>query len=163
MAVDMFVNFKSAIIGGSLDQSQGRELQVWGFGFGADQPGMTQAGQHATGRTRVKDFTFNKSVDTSSPSLFGACVSNQEFKTVILTVRKAGENPLVYMTVTLSKVTIKSYAIEGGNAVADAGDTKLNELEKIVLNFQKISFDYTDQLASGKAGATTSAAWDISY
>jgi type VI secretion system Hcp family effector len=161
MAVDMFINFKSAIYGGALDKSRPKDIQIWSFSFGAKRP--TDIATHvATGRTMMSDFTFTKSADISSPMLLTACVNNQAFTEVNVFMRKSGQTPpLDYVKITMNNVGIRVFDFDAGQAVADAGVAKMDELEKIILVYEKISFSFTEQTSSGQAGASSNMSWSL--
>jgi type VI secretion system secreted protein Hcp len=160
MAVDMFVNFKSSIAGSALDKAKSRELQISGFHFGGRRPSGTQAGQGPAGRGALTDLTFTKAADISSPNLFTSSMHGRPFSEVTLSVRKAGEKPLEYITLKMTKVVVAAYDLEGGDAKTKVGDIALNEIERVQLNFQKIEFTYSEQSDTGLSGVSMTDMWD---
>ena len=71
-----------------------------------------------------------------------------------LIVRKAGEKPLEYLTVTMTEVMITSVSTGGSG-----GEDRLTE--NVTLNFAAVKVDYVEQAKGGTKGATPSMLWNI--
>ena len=66
-----------------------------------------------------------------------------------LRVRKAGEKPLEYLTITMSDLIITSVSTGGSG-----GEDRLTE--NVTINFAKVKVDYKEQTKTGTGGATRS-------
>jgi type VI secretion system secreted protein Hcp len=71
-----------------------------------------------------------------------------------LTVRKAGENPLDYLAITMLPVMVTSVSTGGSG-----GEDRLTE--NITLNFSKVKVSYTPQKEDGSADAVLDLIWNI--
>lgn len=60
----------------------------------------TGGGQGA-GKVNVQDMSFTKYVDKSSPDLLLNCCNGKHIDKAVLVVRRAGEQPLEYLTITM--------------------------------------------------------------
>ena len=154
MSVDMFLKVDD-IKGESSDGSHGGEIDVLSWNWGMTQSGTTHTGGGGgAGKVSVQDITITKYVDAATPNLMKMCCNGKHFKLAKLTVRKAGENPLEYLTITMEEGLIS--ALTTG---ASAGDDRLTE--SVTLNFSKFKVDYKPQKADGSGDAAIEAAWNI--
>ena len=155
MAVDMFLKMGD-IKGESQDQAHKDEIDVLSWKWGMSQSGsMHTGGGGGSGKVNVKDLTFDKFVDKSSPNLMLMCCNGRHYPEATLTVRKAGAQPLEYMTIQLSDVLISSVDT-GGNGNED------RLTETITLNFGRMKVSYQPQKKDGtKDGGPVEMAWDI--
>jgi type VI secretion system secreted protein Hcp len=71
-----------------------------------------------------------------------------------LTVRKAGENALEYLKITMKNGLVSSIS-DGGSG----GEDRLTE--NVSLNFSEVKVEYTPQKADGSGDAAIEMAWDI--
>lgn len=155
MAVDMFLKLGD-IQGESKDKTHANEIDVLAWSWGASNSGTAHVGGGAgAGKVNVQDLSFTKYIDKSSPDIFLACCNGKHIPQAILTVRKAGENPLEYLIITMTEVMITSVSTGGSG-----GEDRLTE--NVTLNFAKVKIDYKEQTPTGTGGATPSAGWDIS-
>ncbi|MCB1909093.1 MAG: type VI secretion system tube protein Hcp, partial [Rhodocyclaceae bacterium] len=69
-------------------------------------------------------------------------------------VRKAGDKPLVYLTVTMTDVLVTSVS-SGGSG----GEDRLTE--NATLNFAKVKVEYTQQEKSGSGGGKIPVTYNI--
>ena len=125
MAMDMFLKI-GALKGEAQDDKHKEEIDVLAWSWGFAQSGSAHIGAGG-GSGKVN---------------------------VVLTVRKAGENPLEYLIITMEDVLISSIT-PGGSG----GEDRL--AENVTLNFARVKVDYTEQNAKGGAGATPKMGWDI--
>ena len=154
MAVDMFMKF-AGVEGEARDAVHKNEIDVLSWGWGMTQSGSAHiGGGMGSGKVSVHDMSFTKYIDKSSPDLLLACASGKHFTDVKLTVRKAGENPLEYLIITMQDVIIAGITT-GGSAPED------RLTENVRLNFAKVKVDYTEQTQGGAAGAKPKMGWDI--
>src|SRR5215469_18154324 len=87
-------------------------------------------GGAGAGKVSVQDLALCKYVDSSSPKLMLACCNGMHYADALLTVRKAGGNPLEYIKVKMEKVFITG--ITSGRTAVDERLT-----ENVILNFGK--------------------------
>ena len=143
MAVDMFLKIDS-IKGESRDKTHKDEIDVLAWSWGMSQSGSAHMGGGAgAGKVNVQDLSFTKYVDASSTDLLVACCNGKHFKDALLIVRKAGENPVEYIQITMEEVIIGSVSTGGSG-----GEDRLTE--NVTLNFAKVKVDYTAQDVQGK-------------
>jgi type VI secretion system secreted protein Hcp len=151
---DMFVKI-DGIEGESEDSSHKKEIQIQSFSFGASNAGSSGLGQGSgTGKVSIQDLHIVKPIDKSSVTIHKFCCNGKHIPTVVLTVRKAGENPQDYLVVTLTESMISSYTItghEGGGL----------PMESVSFNFSKIKHDYKPQTATGSLGAMVTMTCDV--
>jgi len=154
MAVDMFLKI-DGLKGEAQDEKHKDEIDVLSWSWGMSNSGSAHVGGGSgTGKVSVNDVTLTKYVDKVSADLMLHCCNGKHFPTAVLTVRKAGEQPLEYLKITMSEVLIASVSTGG-----HGGEDKLTE--NVGLNFAKVKVDYIEQLPTGGAGAKPSMGWDI--
>jgi type VI secretion system secreted protein Hcp len=103
----------------------------------------------------VQDLSFTHYVDTASPNFILACCNGKHFKEAVLTVRKAGEKPLDYLTITMTDVIITSVSPGGAS-----GDEMITA--NVTMNFAKYKLSYQPQDNKGaKAGGAIEVEYDI--
>lgn len=155
MAVDMFMKI-STIKGESVDKKHKDEVDVLAWSWGLSQSGTTHmGGGGGSGKVSVQDLSFTKYVDSSSNALILGCCTGEHYDEAVLTVRKAGKEPLEYIKITMKEVLVASVSIGGSG-----GEDRLTE--NVVLNFAEFKFEYQPQSAKGgKEGGAKTAAWDI--
>jgi type VI secretion system secreted protein Hcp len=154
MAVDMFLKL-DGIKGESKDAKHKDEIHIESFSWGLSQTGAHGAGGGGgAGKVSVHDISVTKFLDKSSPELMLACCNGKHIKEGLITVRKAGENPVEYLKIKLSDILI--------SGVQDAGHGSDLLTENVTLNFAKFHVDYQEQGKDGKAaGGPVSMGWDV--
>jgi type VI secretion system secreted protein Hcp len=154
MAVDMFIKIGS-LKGESKDHAHSGEIDILAWSWGMNNAGTAHIGTGAgAGKVAVHDLSITKYIDKATPDLMLACCNGKHFPEAKLVVRKAGERPLEYLTITLTDLIITSVSTGGSG-----GEDRLTE--NVTLNFAKVKVDYKEQLASGGAGVQPSIIWDI--
>jgi len=154
MAVDIFLKL-DGIKGESADNKFKDQIDVLAWSWGATQMGTGHmGGGSGTGKVSVQDLTVTKYIDRSSPTLFLHCCNGKHIKKAQLIVRKAGENPLDYLTLDLEDILVTNVS-PGGSG----GEDRLTE--SVSLNFAKINFKYKVQNEDGSAGPESEGKWDI--
>jgi len=154
MAVDMFIKI-DGIKGESADDKHKEEIDVLAWSWGLSQSGSAHMGGGAgAGKVNVSDLSFTKYIDVASPDLYLSCCNGKHLKDAKLVVRKAGENPLEYLIVTLEDVIVSSVS-NGGSG----GEDRLTE--NVTLNFARVKVDYTAQDAKGGSAAKPKMGWDV--
>jgi type VI secretion system secreted protein Hcp len=154
MAVDM--TFKvDGIKGESKVKDHTEEIDVLAWSWGLSQSGTFHGGGGGGGgKVNVQDISFTKYVDKSSPELMLACSNGKHIKEAVLTIRKAGENPLEYLKITLNDLLVSSLSTGGSG-----GEDRLTE--NVTFNFAKVKVDYSEQDEKGKGKAPVTYSWDI--
>jgi type VI secretion system secreted protein Hcp len=154
MAVDMFMKVKG-IDGEARDKTHSGSIDVLAWSWGMSQSGSTHiGGGGGAGKVNVQDLSFTKYIDKSSTELMLACCNGKHIPEAKLTVRKAGENPLEYLIITMSDVMVTSVSTGGSG-----GEDRLTE--NVTLNFAKVNVEYTEQTAKGTGGAKPKMGWNI--
>jgi len=128
------------------------DIIVIGFGWGVGAAGDAVAGL-ATGRRSYRQLLITKRLDSASTALMSAVATNDEVRSAVLSLRKAGGEPQDFFSITLEKARVASYDVEA----EDDGST----IEKVALSFQKVAIEYRPQSASGQLGASHSFTDDL--
>jgi len=154
MAVDMFLKL-DGIKGESKDSKHPDEIHIESFSWGMNQTGAHGAGGGGgAGKVSVHDISVTKFLDKASPELMLACCNGKHIKEGLITVRKAGENPVEYLKIKLVDVLI--------SGVQDAGHGSDLLTENLTINFAKFNVDYQEQGKDGKAaGGPVKMGWDV--
>jgi len=154
MAGDMFLML-DGIKGESADDKHKGEIDIESFSWGLSQSGSGSRGSGmGTGKVDIADITFQKHVDKASPTLMLACANGKHITKGKLTLRKAGENPLEYLTVDLESILVSSYQVGGSNGGGIP-------TESISLNFVKVKTEYWTQSDKGAKGENANFSWDV--
>ena len=154
MAVDMFLKLEG-VDGESQDKAHGNEMDVLAWSWGMSQSGTTHiGGGSGAGKVSIQDVSVTKYVDAASADLMLACCNGKHFGEAILTVRKAGENPLEYIVITMTDLIVTSVSTGGSG-----GEDRLTE--NVTLNFAEVKFEYKQQAAKGGEEKPFEMGWDI--
>jgi type VI secretion system secreted protein Hcp len=155
MAIDAFLKIEG-VTGESVVKGMEGQIDVLSWSWGASQSGtMHTATGGGAGKADVQDLAFSHFVDKASPTLLQFCCSGKHFTKATLTLRKAGDNPLNYVVITLENVLISSVSMGGGD-----GAERLHE--DVKLNFSKFSYTYQPQDSTGaKSGGPMTTTYDI--
>ncbi|WP_285423639.1 MULTISPECIES: type VI secretion system tube protein Hcp [unclassified Pseudomonas] len=156
MAVDIFIKIGD-IKGESMDETHKDEIDVLNWSWGMTQSGnMHTGGGGGAGKVNIRDLSFTKHVDKSTPNLMMLCSSGKHIDKVTLTVRKAGgESQVEYLVINLEEVIVTSLET-GGSGSAD------RMTENVCLNFAQVLVDYQPQKADGtKDGGPVKYGWNI--
>ena len=123
------------------------EIVSWSWGM---QGRAALGGGGATGKATVRELRITKRVDKASTALMAALRHNEPIKEATLTVRKAGKDPLEFLTVKIENGRVMSIDIEAGDAANSPA-----MFEKVTFSFNKITIQYTPQGEDGSALATS--------
>jgi type VI secretion system secreted protein Hcp len=122
-------------------QSGWIELESWSFGV--TNSGTSEAGTGAgAGKVKFSDFTFTKTIDSTSPKLFEDCAAGSHFPSVTIELNNVGASQ-GYLTITLTNVFISSFNTSGNSE---------NPSETVTLNYEKIQYEYTAPSSGGTGG-----------
>ncbi len=154
MAMNM--HFKIADVEGESPHSGHEgEIEVLAWSWGAsNSASMHTATGGGSGKANVQDLSFTKYIDKSTPDLMLYCCNGKHIPEAKLTVRKAGETPLEYLTITMNDLVVTSVSTGGSG-----GEDRLTE--NVTLNFAKVKVNYVEQTEKGAAGAKPQMGWDI--
>jgi type VI secretion system secreted protein Hcp len=155
MAVDMFLKI-DGLEGEAKDKlGHGKEIDVISWHFGVTQSGtMHYGGGGGSGKSSFADLQVEKWVDKATTKLFGSCATGKHFTNAVLTVRKAGDNPVEYLKFELTEVLVTSY-----QTGAVESDERIRETVK--LNFAKMGLKYKPQKGDGTPEAEMPFTYDI--
>ena len=90
-----------------------------------------------SGKAQFSDFTITKMVDRASPAFFRNCVAGQHYKSVTLSVRKAGGTVSDYLTINFGTVLVSSVS---WSADATSGQPPT---EAVSMAFKTVKVTYT--------------------
>lgn len=154
MALDMFLKIKD-IKGEAQDDKHKDTIDVLAWSWGMSNSGTTHMGSGSgAGKVNVQDISITKYIDKSSPDLMKACCNGKHFETADLIVRKAGEKPVEYLTITMTDLIVTAVSTGGSG-----GEDRLTE--NVTLNFGAFKVKYIEQTAKGGEGAKPDMNWDI--
>ena len=142
---DMFLKIPG-VTGESSDADHKGEIQVvsWSWGM-RNSLGGTRAD---TFRRSVDELIVVRRVDKASTALMSYLAAAKLISQALLTVRKAGSNPLEYVKVTIERVRVTSVHVES---------IESELVERVGLAFAKVTIDYIPQQdATGAAGGGAS-------
>lgn len=157
MAVDMFLVIEGEIGGETQDSKYKAEggIDILAWSWGMSQSGsFHMGGGGGAGKANFQDISCTKYIDKSSPILMLYCANGDHFPSAKIVVRKAGKNPLEYLTIKMKQVLITSVSTGGSG-----GEDKLTE--NITMNFAQAEVYYIEQKADGTEGAKPDFKWDI--
>ena len=145
MAMDMFIKIGD-LEGESRDKTHAKSIDVLAWSWGLSNSGTAHVGGGAgAGKVNVQDVSFTKWIDKSSPDLMLLCCNGKHIPEAKLTVRKAGENPLEYLIITMSECMITAVSTGGSG-----GEDRLTE--NVTINFAQVKVNYVEQTPTGGAG-----------
>ena len=109
---------------------------------------------HAT-KIPFEPLAVTKIVDFSSPMLALAAADGRHFQTAVLDFQKSGAQPVIFLKVILTDVTVKAYAAAG----AASGPLPT---ESVKLGFAKIEWVYHKHMPDGSLSPTPArTGWDV--
>lgn len=154
MSVDMFLKIKG-VDGESVDKTHAKEIDIQSWSWGMSQSGTTHTARGGgAGKVSVRDITITKLADKATPNLMKACCSGKHFPEAVITVRKAGDTPLEYVTLTMKDVLVSDVSVSG----AAGGDLVT---ETLTLNFAEFSYVYVPQKKDGGPDGKVEATFNI--
>jgi type VI secretion system secreted protein Hcp len=154
MAFDAFLKIDGAP-GESQDEKHVDWMQLESYSFGATNTGTAALGTGmGHGKVSMGDFNFTPKGDSSVPILFLKTCAGDHIPKAILELQKTGGSNLVYLKVTFEELVLSSCQMSG-HAGADVPNSGIS------FNFSKIKIESTAQTASGGAGKTVTAGWDV--
>ncbi len=150
MAIDSFLKLGD-LKGESQVKGFEGQIQVLAWSWGMSQSGTTHIGAGGgAGKVSVQDLSFTYYVDSSTPALIQACCTGKHYPEATLVMRKAGGDPLPYLTIKLTDIIVTS--VSTGSSAGEESQT-LN----VTLNFAafEVSYQAQDNKGAKKGGAIT--------
>ena len=123
------------------------DIVVRGWRWGATASSALGSTQ-STARRSYQALTIVKGFDAASTALLAALATNDEVREAKLTMRKAGDGQMDYLTITLTNARVASIEHQADNAGG--------AVETVGFLFTKVAVDYVPQLASGGRGGSRS-------
>ncbi len=123
--------------------------------------GISNAGSYASnsgggsGKASFQDIHFTAPVSKASPNLALFCAGGKHIKKAVLYVRKQGDTPQEYYTVTLEDLLVSSY--QSGDSL---GGTAI-PTDQFSLNYAKIEFKYRPQKDDQSLDSAVEMKWDV--
>lgn len=155
MAQDMFIKI-DGIEGESLDANHKNEIQVLAWNWDVAQHSNMHSGSGGgSGKASVSDFCFAHYIDKASPNLLSYCLLGKHIKNVQFVLRKAGGDPLEYLTIKFTDVIITRVDMAGSL------EDETRPREEIRFSFTKMTQDYVMQNAEGHKSGVISANYDV--
>jgi type VI secretion system secreted protein Hcp len=133
-------------------------FEIKDFSFGVENPTTigSATGGAGAGKVKFNEFTIKKTVDSASPSFFKNCATGSHYKTVTLTMRKAGGDPhssgqafktFTFGTVFTTKINWSGPGDEGPE-------------ESITFVYGTLSVEYKPQKPDGTLGVPITSCFD---
>jgi type VI secretion system secreted protein Hcp len=123
------------------------EITAIGWRWGVAAPTAPGSAQ-ATGRRVYDQLEVHKHVDTASTRLLNALATNEELRSVVLSLRKAGTEEEDFFTITLERARVNASHL----VCSPTGGL----YETVSFAFSKVQVDYHPQQHTGQRGAASS-------
>ena len=156
MASDVYMQIEG-IKGESKDDRHKDWIEVSSVHWGLHQPRSATAstsGGHTAERVEMKDVTFEKLADLSSPVLAQTCAMGKTLPKAVFEFMRAdgAGKPICYFRMELRNVLIGGIepSIEPGSLLS----------EHVSLKYSEMTWKYTQQMIAGGAGGSTVGGWD---
>ncbi|MGH8229325.1 MAG: Hcp family type VI secretion system effector [Steroidobacteraceae bacterium] len=156
MAVDMFLEL-DGVEGETVDKAfkskNAMDILAWSWGL-SNSGTFHQGAGGGAGKASFNDIAVTKYIDKASPNLMLFCANGKHLSKGTITVRKAGEKPLDYLTISLENILVSSYSTGGSG-----GEDRLTE--NVSLNFATVKVSYAQQSDKGGKSGSIDFSWDI--
>ena len=152
MASDFLLEL-DGIKGESQDKTKGATIEVSSFSWGVQNHGTSSGGGGGgAAKANFSDISFTCSTNVASTSLFLRCANGKPVPKATLHVRKQGETPQEYYTITLTDCLVSSFQANGSGDVPH---------ESFSLNFAKVEFEYKPQKSDGSLDTAVKSGWNL--
>ena len=141
-AVDVFLKITD-IQGESIATGHQGEMDILSWSWGAST-GTARTRRGVLPAACIQDLNLMKVIDSASPELILNSVTGDVAPEAVLTMRKAGDKPLEFLTLKMTNVTVVSYQISGSSEVP---------VENFVLHFASLKGEYRRQKPDGSSDA----------
>ena len=131
------------------------DVEAWSFGVSRDTE-PSAGGGRGVGKPDFDDFHFVSRLSAASPPLFLACATGSHIKEALLSGLKQSESAKggEFLKYRLADVQVSSFH------QSDADDDGA-PIDQYSLSYSKIEVTYTPTTASGKAGKSIKAGYDL--
>jgi len=141
-AVDVFLKI-AGITGESADSAHRNEIDVLSWSWGTSTgTGKTKGG--VVPPACIQDVTIMKRFDAASPQLIMNSVTGTIAANGVLTLRRAGDVQLEFLTLTMTNVSV---------AAVQISESSEEPVESVVLHFTSMHGEYIRQGPTGVGGA----------
>ena len=155
MASDFLLEL-DGIKGESQDKTKGATIEVFSFQWGVNNAGTSSGGSGGgAAKASFHDISFGCFTNVASTSLFLRCANGKPIPKATLHIRKQGDTPQEYYTITLTDCLVSSFASSGN------GGTEVVPQESFSLNFAKVEFEYKPQKADGSLDTAVKSGWNL--
>jgi len=145
--VDYFLKL-AGIDGESADADHKKEIDVESWSWGGTQSGSFGHGSGGgAGKVSMQDLHFVARMSVASPKLLEYMATGKHIATAVVTCRKAGETPQVFLKLSFDDLLVSSYQT-GGSAHGD-----IVPMDQFSLNYAKLKIEYGAQDAKGKVAS----------
>jgi type VI secretion system secreted protein Hcp len=155
MAVAMYLSIPGVTGECQVDGFSGW-IDIFSFSNGVSNPTSVGTGTGSgAGKADFSAISFQKTVDTSTPSLFLTCCSGKHYDKAQLKVLEAGGDANVeFLVVDFTQVFVDniSWGAAGGGGKPS---------ESFSFSFASIQYTYTPQTAKGAAGSPVPFGWNV--
>jgi type VI secretion system secreted protein Hcp len=146
MADDIFLKL-DGVKGDSRDRDHKDEIELESFAWGVSESVVASGGGGSVvGKATVEPLVAVAPTSSASPQLMARCASGKHSKTAVISVRRAGEQGLTYLTLTLTDVLVTGYHIDES--------TSDGARDHLTLLAAKVQFDYVKADPKGGKGST---------
>ena len=156
---DMFLKVEGTrqgpIKGEAQDREHASEIDILGWSWGMRAQTSMGAGG-ITGKSTLHELAVSKRVDSATTALMAALRNNEQLKKVVLTVRKAGKDPVEYF-----KITLEGARVTALDVISEEEGSNEQLSEKLSIAFTSISVEYTPQGEEGSPRGGMSFETDI--
>lgn len=157
MAYDAYIQL-DGIPGSATDEKHKNWIEVLSFHWGVEQQGASRStgGDQTTGKANLRDLSFVKVVDQSSPKLALICATGGHIAKGVLEWCQATGQKHCFMKYSLADIVISSVQLGG-----TTGGDESKPTEEVSMRYSKIEWEYTPVDKDGKAQAATKGNWDL--
>ena len=121
----------------SEDDKHKDQIEVQSYSHSVDLPisnVVSSSGSATASRCVHSDFTIQKYMDISTPTLNQYCSSGKPIKEIVMTLRRAGETQQPYTIYTMTDCVVSNIAVSGGGSDLP--------MESVSFNYGKIVWEY---------------------
>ena len=140
--------------GESTDKTHSDEIEVLSWSWGMSTS-ITPTTSTRPEPTTFQALSITKYIDKATPKLMLAASTVEPYDQAILTLRRIGENPAEYLTITMNRVYVTSLST-GGSAAED----RMTETVKFI--FETVEVEYVFVNPDGSTEAPITYGFDLS-
>jgi len=129
------------------------ELSSFSFNISGDEATEAKSAGTASGKAKFGSFTVEKTVDSASVPLYKACCQATVFPSIMLAIRKAGGDKLMFMQYIFRYNQVTGVTWGGGSGTERPKET-------ITFIFKAMGVQYIPQLPDGREGTKQQWSWN---